>query len=159
MKPQTQGKPIRKCETSAVVHASMMQGPAATRTHTDFSFLRAWHTDKNIHNPGRCSSKYPECIGICIITISQQKQPVYYRGYQDIHKGITEKISNLTSILSYSTENRASVGLDRPAPKGAKQVSATERWTWQGQTMCLNVDFKLKQYCIKNFRLATSLVT
>lgn len=41
MKPHTQGKPMRKWEIRAVVHASTRQGPAATRTHTDFSFLRA----------------------------------------------------------------------------------------------------------------------
>ena len=47
MKPHTQGKPMRKWETTAVVQASTKQGPAATRIHTAFSFLRAWEqTDK-----------------------------------------------------------------------------------------------------------------
>lgn len=44
MKPHCQGKSIRKCARRAEVHASMMQGPMARRTHTPFSFFSAWKT-------------------------------------------------------------------------------------------------------------------
>lgn len=68
MKPHTQGSPIRKWEIRAAVHASIRHGPAATRTHTALSFLRAWqHTE--------ATNYFICCSFVCIFFQWKRKSP------------------------------------------------------------------------------------
>lgn len=52
IKPQIQGKPSRKWETTVMMQASSTQGPMARRTHTAFKRCNAYthvHTNKQTH--------------------------------------------------------------------------------------------------------------